>query len=81
MSSTVVQYVLVRGDLMKTLQWTLGSVIAQACHACTAVTHMFYDDPVTKEYLKDLDRMHKVILEVCTIFLGDTVLGLIYAFC
>lgn len=70
MSSTVVQYVLVRGDLMKTLKWPLGAVIAQACHACTAVTHMFYDDPVTKEYVKDLKKMHKVVLEVCIIFWG-----------
>lgn len=64
MSSPIVQYVLVRGDLMKTLKWPLGAVIAQACHACTAVMHMFCEDPVVKEYLKDLNSMHKVVLEV-----------------
>ena len=60
----MVQYVVVRGDLLKTLKWPVGAVIAQACHACSAVMHMFHDDPNTKEYTTDLDRMHKVILEV-----------------
>jgi hypothetical protein len=39
-------------------------LIAQAAHASTAVTHLFYEDPNTKAYLADLDRMHKVVLEV-----------------
>lgn len=38
--------------------------MAQACHACTAVTHLFYNDPYTQEYLADLDNMHKIVLEV-----------------
>ncbi|BES92349.1 unnamed protein product [Nesidiocoris tenuis] len=66
MTSNFVQYVLVRGDLISGLKWPVGAVIAQACHACTAVTHIFHDDPNTLEYLKDLDSMHKVILEVTT---------------
>ncbi|XP_078037557.1 putative peptidyl-tRNA hydrolase PTRHD1 [Augochlora pura] len=64
MSDTIVQYVLVRGDLLKTLKWPIGAVIAQACHACTAVTHLFYSDDCTQEYLDDLDNMHKAVLEV-----------------
>ncbi|XP_054720123.1 putative peptidyl-tRNA hydrolase PTRHD1 [Uloborus diversus] len=63
MSSNLVQYVVVRGDLLKTCKWPVGAVIAQACHATTAVLHMYYDDGHTQAYLKDLDRMHKVILE------------------
>lgn len=62
--SSVVQYVLIRGDLIKLMNWPLGSVIAQACHACTAVLHLFYNDPSTQLYLSDLDNMHKVVLEV-----------------
>ena len=60
----IVQYILIRGDLIKVLEWPFGAVIAQACHACTAVTHLFKDDPVTQTYLADLDNMHKVFLEV-----------------
>lgn len=64
MSATgIVQYVIVRGDLIKELKWPIGALIAQACHAVTATTHLFYDDPHTQEYLKDLDNMHKVVLE------------------
>ncbi|KAJ8960625.1 hypothetical protein NQ318_013917 [Aromia moschata] len=62
-SSTIIQYVVVRGDLLKELKWPVGAVIAQACHAVSAVTHLFHDDDATQEYLKDLDNMHKVVLE------------------
>jgi len=68
--SGIVQYVVMRGDLSKTMGWPLGAVIAQACHACTAVIHLFYNDADTQTYLADLDNMHKVVLEVsivCTI--------------
>ncbi|CAG9772481.1 unnamed protein product [Ceutorhynchus assimilis] len=63
MSSSIVQYVVVRGDLLKELKWPVGAVLAQACHAVTAVTHLFYEDEQTKLYLQDLDNMHKVVLE------------------
>ena len=68
MSSGIVQYVIVRGDLLKSLQWPVGAVIAQACHACTAVTHLYYNDEYTQAYLADLDNMHKVVLEVSITF-------------
>ncbi|XP_072027525.1 putative peptidyl-tRNA hydrolase PTRHD1 [Amphiura filiformis] len=58
-----VQYVIVRRDLLHTLKWPVGAVIAQACHACTAVIHMYYNDENVKQYTDDLDRMHKVVLE------------------
>jgi len=63
MTGQLIQYIVVRADLMKTLSWPVGSVIAQACHACCAVTYLFYNDPHMQEYLKDLDNMHKVVLE------------------
>lgn len=62
-SSGIVQYVVVRNDLLKELKWPVGAVIAQACHAVTAVTHLYYNDEHTQVYLKDLDNMHKVVLQ------------------
>jgi peptidyl-tRNA hydrolase len=64
MTTNIVQYVIVRKDVLKTFKWPVGALIAQACHACTAVIHVFYQNSDTQSYLKDLDRMHKVILEV-----------------
>ena len=61
----LVQYVAIRGDLSSSLNWPAGAVIAQACHACTAVICSFKDDPNTLEYTEELDRMHKVVVEVC----------------
>ena len=58
----IVQYVIVRSDLMKTLGWPVGALLAQACHATTAVIHQFYEKEDTKSYLKDLDNMHKIVL-------------------
>ncbi|KPJ07633.1 Putative peptidyl-tRNA hydrolase PTRHD1 [Papilio machaon] len=64
MSTTVVQYILLRSDLLKDLGWSVGSLVAQACHASSAVLHLFKDDEYTVKYLNDLDNMHKVVLEV-----------------
>lgn len=69
MGTNIVQYVIIRRDVLKTLKWPVGALIAQACHACTAVIHMFYQNQDTQTYLSDLDRMHKVILEVRTFYL------------
>ena len=63
-SQQIVQYIVVRSDLVKTLSWPLGALIAQACHASTAVMHEFHDHEDTKRYLSELDSMHKVVLEV-----------------
>lgn len=59
----MVQYIVVRGDLVSHLGWPTGALIAQACHACTAVTHLFYGDCHVQAYLSDLDNMRKVVLE------------------
>ncbi|XP_072218102.1 putative peptidyl-tRNA hydrolase PTRHD1 [Leuresthes tenuis] len=58
----LVQYVVVRSDLVHKLSWPLGAVITQACHAATAALHLSYGDPDTQRYLAELDSMHKVVL-------------------
>ena len=60
----LVQYVAIRRDLSSSLSWPAGAVIAQACHACTAVIVSYKDDPYSVEYTQELDRMHKVVVEV-----------------
>ncbi|XP_037304673.1 putative peptidyl-tRNA hydrolase PTRHD1 isoform X1 [Pungitius pungitius] len=60
----LVQYVVVRSDLVHKLSWPLGAVITQACHAATAAIHLHYGDPDTQRYLAELDSMHKVVLAV-----------------
>ena len=59
----VVQFVVVRRDLLKTMEWPVGSVIAQACHACTAATVAHLDDAHVRAYLADVDHMRKVVKE------------------
>ncbi|KAF7651316.1 hypothetical protein LDENG_00112430 [Lucifuga dentata] len=58
----LVQYVVVRSDLVHKLSWPLGAVITQACHAATAAIHLHYADTDTQQYLAELDSMHKVVL-------------------
>lgn len=62
--SFIVQYIIVRKDLIEVLKWSVGALIAQACHATAAVTHLYHDDPVSKQYFQDLDNMHKIVLQV-----------------
>ncbi|XP_037722430.1 putative peptidyl-tRNA hydrolase PTRHD1 [Drosophila subpulchrella] len=61
--SNIVQYIVVRSDLRSALSWPMGAVIAQCCHATAAVIHLNSEDADTVAYLKDLDNMHKVVLE------------------
>lgn len=61
----LVQYVVVRNDLLTSLGWPVGAVIAQACHATTAVTHLYHEDDNTQRYLADLENMHKVRMSNC----------------
>jgi len=60
----IVQYLLVRRDLKKLKSYNDGAIIAQACHASTAILFQTLDDDITKNYLKNLDRMHKIVLGV-----------------
>lgn len=58
----IVQYLVIRKDLWTELKWPLGSLVAQACHAATAVMWQSQADEVTKQYLspENIDSMHKV---------------------
>ena len=60
----LVQYIALRKDLLTALQWPLGALVAQACHATSAVLHLHRDDPDTQAYLADVDSMRKIVLEV-----------------
>lgn len=62
--SALVQYIIVNGSIHRKLNWPIGAIIAQCCHAATAVGHLYADDADTATYYKDLDNMHKVVLEV-----------------
>lgn len=62
--SGLVQYIIINGEIVSKLNWPLGAVIAQCCHAATAVNHITRDDTDTKAYFDDLDNMHKVVLDV-----------------
>ena len=61
----IVQAVVVRRDLLKTMEWPVGSVIAQACHACLAVAWEHREDACVADYLAagKIDSMHKVVKE------------------
>ncbi|KAG0527343.1 hypothetical protein BDA96_06G225600 [Sorghum bicolor] len=60
----LVQYVVLRRDLADA--WPLGSVVAQGCHAAVSAVWAHRDHPDTAAYCApdNLDRMHKVTLEV-----------------
>ncbi|CAF1000957.1 unnamed protein product [Adineta steineri] len=59
-----VQYILLRRDLKKMKNYNDGAIIAQACHASTAILYKTINDDITKSYFNDLDRMHKIILGI-----------------
>ncbi|KAL2611762.1 hypothetical protein R1flu_023454 [Riccia fluitans] len=62
----LVQYIVIRKDLVLEQNWPLGSVISQGCHAAVAAIWLHKDDPETGLYCgpENLDHMHKVTLEV-----------------
>lgn len=64
----LIQYIIIRSDLIKNLKWNIGALIAQACHAVTAVNHLNQNDSDTQEYLNNLDSMHKCVLQVSEFF-------------
>ncbi|CAL5069819.1 unnamed protein product [Urochloa decumbens] len=60
----LVQYVVLRRDLADA--WPMGSVVTQGCHAAVAAVWEHRDHPDTAAYCgpDNLDKMHKVTLEV-----------------
>ena len=63
-TNPLVQYILLRRDLKKMKNYNDGAIIAQACHATTAVLFKTMQDDLTRAYLADTDRMHKIVLSV-----------------
>lgn len=60
------QIVVLRGDLLQLPRWSLGSIIAQACHASNQCLLAFKHDPNVLEYTNssNVARMTTVILKV-----------------
>lgn len=65
--TNIVQYIIIRSDLVTGLGWPTGALLAQACHACSAALHIFRNEPTTVSYMENLDNMHKVVLEVSSL--------------
>ena len=63
-NNPLIQYILLRRDMKKMKNYNDGAIIAQACHASTAILFKTMNDELTKLYFNDLDRMHKIILGV-----------------
>lgn len=61
----IVQYILINKEIIDK-KWTLGSIIAQGCHACVAVIAENLEDELVKEYVKfeNINDMHKVVLQI-----------------
>ncbi|CDW57218.1 DeoC and LMWPc domain containing protein [Trichuris trichiura] len=53
-------YVIVRSDLISKFSWPMGAVIAQACHATSAVLWKFRDDQIVQKYMEDEKSLAKV---------------------
>uniref|UniRef100_A0A914N4G9 peptidyl-tRNA hydrolase n=1 Tax=Meloidogyne incognita TaxID=6306 RepID=A0A914N4G9_MELIC len=63
-SERLIMYLILRADLISDLKWPLGAVFTQIAHAATACIWTFKDDPEVKEYMGNMENMHKVTLKV-----------------
>jgi|LauGreDrversion4_2_1035121.scaffolds.fasta_scaffold24882_4 peptidyl-tRNA hydrolase len=66
-SKKIVQYVIMRRDLIKTKKsqsFSTGAYIAQACHASTAALHIFASSENTHIFLNDIEDMTVCVLGV-----------------
>ena len=63
-SERLIMYLILRADLISDLKWPLGAVFTQVAHASTACIWTFKDEPEVKEYMEDIENMHKVTLKV-----------------
>uniref|UniRef100_A0A915IHP7 peptidyl-tRNA hydrolase n=1 Tax=Romanomermis culicivorax TaxID=13658 RepID=A0A915IHP7_ROMCU len=63
-NAVLVMYVVLRRDLLTELKWPIGALVAQACHASTAVLWTHKDDSSTVDYMANMGSMRKVLLEV-----------------
>eukprot|EP00919_Chromeraceae_sp_WS-2016_P028931 GHVR01068621.1.p1 GENE.GHVR01068621.1~~GHVR01068621.1.p1 ORF type:complete len:129 (+),score=23.32 GHVR01068621.1:52-438(+) len=62
-NDVIMQYIIIRKDLIKNLKWSLGSVVTQGAHAAVAAVSQSISTHETVMYLKDIQRMHKVTLQ------------------
>ncbi len=60
----LVMYIVLRRDLLTKLNWPVGAVVAQACHATTALLWEHKSDASVIQYMANMDTMRKVVLEV-----------------
>ncbi|KAF8822899.1 Peptidyl-tRna hydrolase PTH2 domain-containing protein [Cardiosporidium cionae] len=60
----IIQYILIRKDLLEALKWPVGAIIAQACHASVAAITANLSDNEVVAYLNRQDNMRKVVLAV-----------------
>lgn len=71
--SKLVQYVIVRHDILKEMQYPMGAFVSHTCHATTACLQLFKDDPQVIEYLADLDNMTKIVIDVSIQYVIDLI--------
>ena len=70
--SVLVQYVVMRSDLTKSLHWNVGGLIANGSHACLGAIADHLDDADVRSFLglakrpggEPLTQMHAVVLSV-----------------
>jgi peptidyl-tRNA hydrolase len=68
--SILVQYVVMRSDLIKAFKWNIGGLIANGCHASIAVIADHLNDADVRAYIGlagdegQRTQMHKVVLAV-----------------
>ena len=66
---TLVQYVVMRSDLIKQHRWNVGALIANGSHACISVIAAHWQDEAVQRYVTSGNKngapqMHKVVLSV-----------------
>jgi peptidyl-tRNA hydrolase len=67
---TLVQYVVMRSDLIKQFKWNIGGLIANGSHACISVISEHLEDEEVRRYIGLIPtdppqpQMHKVVLSV-----------------
>jgi peptidyl-tRNA hydrolase len=61
----IIQYIIVRRDLLEEKHWPLGSLMGQAAHASLAVIAENYNDPFVQQYIapSNINHMHKIVMQ------------------
>lgn len=66
-TNKIIQYVVMRKDLLpskKSKAYSTGAFVAQACHAASAALHRFGSSEQTARFLSDLENMTVCVLGV-----------------